>query len=219
MTGGFPAGTRILMADNSTKAIEDLAAGDPVMSLLVDAHIMESARVVEIGQTNREGLFSINGGVLTVADGQPILIQMPDTRRGARRSPYAGTISFSSGDESMFAVSKARWMVRTPIRGSKLRTLRRLKRERLHTLMPLMPSEAAPSRTRWPARWSRGPGDLRDYGFAVSPHELSRACGYRFANDGVDTHTLQAYLGHANIQNTVRYTKLSTGRFNGLWKD
>jgi hypothetical protein len=30
---------------------------------------------------------------------------------------------------------------------------------------------------------------------------------------------LQAYLGHANIQNTTRYTALAEGRFKGFWRD
>ncbi len=55
--------------------------------------------------------------------------------------------------------------------------------------------------------------------FTVNSHMLSHVCGYTLANDGVDTRTLQAYLGHANIQNTVRCTKLSAARLNGLWKD
>jgi hypothetical protein len=29
------------------------------------------------------------------------------------------------------------------------------------------------------------------------------------ANDGVDTRTIQAYLGHKSIQHTVRYTELA----------
>jgi integrase len=39
------------------------------------------------------------------------------------------------------------------------------------------------------------------------------------ANDGVDTRALQHYLGHRNIQHTVRYTELRSDRFNGFWKD
>jgi hypothetical protein len=31
--------------------------------------------------------------------------------------------------------------------------------------------------------------------------------------------TLQAYLGHRNIQHTVRYTQLSPTRFKNLWRD
>ena len=29
---------------------------------------------------------------------------------------------------------------------------------------------------------------------------------------------LQAYLGHRNIQHTVRYTELSPGRFKDFWR-
>jgi integrase len=39
------------------------------------------------------------------------------------------------------------------------------------------------------------------------------------ANDGVDTRALQAYLGHKNIQHTVRYTELAPTRFKNFWRD
>ena len=32
-------------------------------------------------------------------------------------------------------------------------------------------------------------------------------------------HDMQAYLGHCNIQHTVRYTELSPTRFKNLWRD
>jgi len=38
---------------------------------------------------------------------------------------------------------------------------------------------------------------------------LRHACGYKLANDGRDTRALQHYLGHRNIQHTVRYTELA----------
>jgi site-specific recombinase XerD len=41
------------------------------------------------------------------------------------------------------------------------------------------------------------------------PHMLRHACGFKLANDGVDTRALQAYLGHKSIQHTVRYTELA----------
>src|ERR1700736_2548732 len=52
---------------------------------------------------------------------------------------------------------------------------------------------------------------------AVHPHMLRHACGYSLANKGTDTRLIQDYLGHKNIQHTVRYTKLSANRFAGLW--
>jgi hypothetical protein len=33
-----------------------------------------------------------------------------------------------------------------------------------------------------------------------------------------DTRALQAWLGHKNIQHTVRYTELSSGRFKDFWR-
>jgi integrase len=39
---------------------------------------------------------------------------------------------------------------------------------------------------------------------AAGPHMLRHACGYALANKGHDTRALQAYLGHRNIQHTVR---------------
>jgi hypothetical protein len=36
---------------------------------------------------------------------------------------------------------------------------------------------------------------------------------------GVDTRSLQHYLGHKNIQHTVRYSELSPERFRDFWKD
>lgn len=48
---------------------------------------------------------------------------------------------------------------------------------------------------------------------------LRHACGYKLANDGHDTRSLQHYLGHENIQHTVRYSDLGPDRFKGFWKD
>jgi type 1 fimbriae regulatory protein FimB/type 1 fimbriae regulatory protein FimE len=55
--------------------------------------------------------------------------------------------------------------------------------------------------------------------FKVHPHMLRLACGFKLANDGHDTRSLQAYLGHRNIAHTVRYTELAPGRFKKMWDD
>lgn len=54
-------------------------------------------------------------------------------------------------------------------------------------------------------------------GLKVHPHMLRHAC-FALANRGHDTRALQAYLGHTNIQHTVRYTELAPGRFKNFWK-
>ena len=55
-------------------------------------------------------------------------------------------------------------------------------------------------------------------GLTVHPHMLRHACGFALANKGHDTRALQAYLGHSNIQHTVRYTELSPARFKDFWR-
>ncbi len=55
--------------------------------------------------------------------------------------------------------------------------------------------------------------------FTVHPHMLRHACGYKLAQAGQDTRAIQDYLGHRNIQHTVRYTQLSSERFRDFWRD
>jgi len=53
----------------------------------------------------------------------------------------------------------------------------------------------------------------------VHPHLLRHGCGFKLVNQGMDTLSLAAYLGHRNVQNTARYAKMSAIRFEGLWRD
>jgi site-specific recombinase XerD len=55
--------------------------------------------------------------------------------------------------------------------------------------------------------------------FKPHPHMLRHSCGFALANRGHDTRALQAYLGHRNIQHTVRYTELSPTRFKNFWRE
>lgn len=62
-------------------------------------------------------------------------------------------------------------------------------------------------------------GARAQLGFPVHPHMLRHATGFKLANDGHDTRAIQHYLGHKNIQYTVRYTELSAQRFTAFWPD
>ena len=53
----------------------------------------------------------------------------------------------------------------------------------------------------------------------IHPHMLRHACGFKLANDGHDTRSLQHYLGRKNIQHMVRYTEMSPDRFKDFWRD
>ena len=51
------------------------------------------------------------------------------------------------------------------------------------------------------------------------PHMLRHATGFYLANAGQDTRAIQLYLGHKNIQHTVRYTEVASGLFKDFWKN
>jgi type 1 fimbriae regulatory protein FimB/type 1 fimbriae regulatory protein FimE len=50
-------------------------------------------------------------------------------------------------------------------------------------------------------------------------HMLRHSCGYKLANDGIDTRAIQDWLGHVSIQHTTRYTALSQTRFKDFWRE
>jgi integrase len=60
-------------------------------------------------------------------------------------------------------------------------------------------------------------GKLARLPFPIHTHMLRHSTGYYLANRGIDTRIIQSYLGHCNIQHTVRYTDLASARFQGLW--
>ena len=107
-----------------------------------------------------------------------------------------------------------------PILGDELRALRRLQREQEPKSPFVFTSErGAPFSTGGFARMVERAGREAKLGFKAHPHMLRHACGYALANKGHDTRALQAYLGHRNIQHTVRYTELSPTRFKDFWRD
>ena len=107
-----------------------------------------------------------------------------------------------------------------PIIGDELRALRRLQREQEPKSPFVFTSErGAPFTSAGFARMLERAGTEAKFGFKPHPHMLRHACGYALANRGHDTRALQAYLGHKNIQHTVRYTELSPTRFKNFWRE
>ena len=106
-----------------------------------------------------------------------------------------------------------------PIRGDEMRALRKLQRDQDRKSPFVFTSErGAPFTTAGFARMVERAGEAAKLGFKAHPHMLRHACGFALANKGHDTRALQAYLGHKNIQHTVRYTELSPDRFKDFWR-
>ena len=107
-----------------------------------------------------------------------------------------------------------------PILGDELRALRRLQREQEPKSAFVFTSErGTPFSPAGFARMIDRAGASAKFSFKCHPHMLRHACGYKLANDGHDTRALQAYLGHKNIQHTVRYTELAPTRFKDFWRE
>ena len=106
-----------------------------------------------------------------------------------------------------------------PLEGDELRALRRLRTENPDAEFLFLSERGTPFSTAGVRKMlARLAEDAGLGALKVHPHAVRHATGYALVNKGLDTRTLQAYLGHANIGNTVRYTALDAGRFKGLWR-
>lgn len=106
---------------------------------------------------------------------------------------------------------------RHPLQGDEIRALKKLQRDYEPSPFVFTGNRHTPLSERTISHIVHQAGLFAGFDFTVHAHLLRHACGYYLANKGVDTRTIQDYLGHANIQNTVRYTQLSAARFEGLW--
>jgi integrase len=105
-----------------------------------------------------------------------------------------------------------------PIRGDEIRALRRLRREKPTEAHVFVSERGGPISPMGFHHLMARLGKAAKMPFAVHPHMLRHACGFKLANDGHDTRALQHYLGHKNIQHTVRYTELRPDRFKDFWR-
>jgi type 1 fimbriae regulatory protein FimE len=99
-----------------------------------------------------------------------------------------------------------------PLTGSEIRALRQLRREWPDHGYVFLSERMTPLS---PAGFRKMLRRLA----RVNPHSLRHACGFKLANDGRDTRSIQHYLGHRSINSTVIYTALDAGRFRGFFDD
>ena len=93
-----------------------------------------------------------------------------------------------------------------PLSGRELRGLRQLKRAYPESPFMFVTERGGPITEATVRKMISRAGSSAGPEFPTHPHMLRHATGYYLANNGVDTRTIQAYLGHRNIMHTVRYT-------------
>lgn len=105
--------------------------------------------------------------------------------------------------------------------GKELRALKKIQREQQPKNQFIFISErGTPFTTTGFRKMVARLGVAAKMPFAIHPHQLRHACGYKLINDGMDVRVLQSYLGHRNINHTVRYAELAPGKFRAIkWND
>jgi type 1 fimbriae regulatory protein FimE len=106
-----------------------------------------------------------------------------------------------------------------PLRGVELRALKQLKRDYPDSIYVFISERKAPLTDRSVRHIIARAGKLAEFDFTIHPHMLRHSTGFYLANQGHDTRSIQSYLGHSNIKNTVVYTEISPNRFKNFWKD
>ena len=104
-----------------------------------------------------------------------------------------------------------------PLRGVRYAHLRRLKREYPDTPHVFVSERGGPMTSSNVRKMLTRAGE--GLGMPIHPHMLRHGCGFKLANQGIDTRSIQAFMGHSSIASTVIYTEIAPQRFKGFWKD
>jgi integrase len=106
-----------------------------------------------------------------------------------------------------------------PIRGDELRMLTALRKEYTDSRYVFTTERGTPFTTDAINRLVKIIGQRAKLAMPVHFHMLRHSCGYKLANEGIDTRAIQDWLGHVSITHTTRYTQLSQTRFKDFWRD
>jgi integrase len=106
-----------------------------------------------------------------------------------------------------------------PIRGDELRMLTALRKLVPDTGYVFTTERGTPFTPDAINRLVKNIGKRAKLPLPVHFHMLRHSCGYKLANDGIDTRAIQDWLGHVSITHTTRYTQLATTRFKDFWRD
>lgn len=106
-----------------------------------------------------------------------------------------------------------------PLWGPELRALRKIAKDYPETTYVFVSQRKGPITDSMFRKIVAKAGDDAALGLPIHPQMLRHSTGFKLANDGQDTRAIQLYLGHRNIQHTVKYTQLAAGRFKDFWDD
>lgn len=103
------------------------------------------------------------------------------------------------------------------LQGDELRALRALRRDHPHADFVFLSERKAPLSVDGAQKLIERLGEAAELPFPIHAHMLRHAAGYALAARGIDTRTLQAFMGHRSIANTVVYTAVADKRIRNIW--
>ena len=103
------------------------------------------------------------------------------------------------------------------LQGDELRLLRALQREHPYADFVFLSERKAPLSVDGAQKLIERLGEAAELPFPIHAHMLRHAAGYALAGRGIDTRTLQAFMGHKSIANTVVYTAVADKRIRNIW--
>ena len=105
------------------------------------------------------------------------------------------------------------------LQGDELRLIRALVRENgTHCRYLFISERGAPLSIDGAQKLIERLGETARLPFPIHIHMLRHSAGYALAGRGVDTRTLQAFMGHRSISNTVIYTAVADKRVRTIWQ-
>ena len=103
------------------------------------------------------------------------------------------------------------------LQGDELRLLRTLRREHPLASFVFLSERKAPLSIDGAQKLIERLGVTAELPFPIHSHMLRHSAGYALAGRGVDTRSLQAFMGHRSISNTVIYTAVADKRIRNIW--
>jgi integrase len=168
----------------------------------------EIAKLVEVAKKNRHGA-------------RDSLMVMMAYRHGLRAAELVdlqwSQVDFRAGTLHVNRVKNGTPATH-PLQGDTMRALRKLQNDQAPSPYIFTSERGAPFSVAGFSKMIERLGVEAGLKIKCHAHMLRHSCGYKLANDGVDTRSIQAYLGHVSIEHTTRYTALAPDRFRDFWR-
>lgn len=103
-----------------------------------------------------------------------------------------------------------------PLQADELEALMQLRQRYPHSFSVFVGERGQCMTTGAIAKMLQRAGAIAQLPLPVHPHMLRHSCGYYLAEQQLPTRDIQEYLGHKNIQHTVRYTAANPARFSRI---